>query len=101
LLLYRELAIQIAEQFHALGKGISLKYSVIIGGMGMYTRENDHHHALTLTCVFCVDMTKQAQELTQRPHIVIATPGRLAELMNMGSKTVQMNKLRYLVFLHR
>lgn len=52
----RELAIQIAEQFRALGAGMSLRDCVIIGG---------------------VDMQAQGRELARRPHVVIATPGRL------------------------
>lgn len=53
---FRELAIQIAEQFRALGAGMSLRDSTIIGGM---------------------DMQAQARELSRRPHVVVATPGRL------------------------
>ena len=50
----RELAFQIAEQFKILGEGIRLKQSVIVGGM---------------------DMMKQALELSNRPHIIVGTPG--------------------------
>eukprot|EP00983_Pelagomonas_calceolata_P044999 1139518-Pelagomonas_calceolata.AAC.1 len=53
----RELAIQAEEQFRALGAGMSLKEHVIIGG---------------------VDMQAQSRALSKRPHVVIATPGRLA-----------------------
>jgi hypothetical protein len=53
---HRELAIQIAEQFRALAAGMTFRDSVIIGG---------------------VDMQAQARELARRPHVVIATPGRL------------------------
>ncbi|KAK9813201.1 hypothetical protein WJX72_010498 [[Myrmecia] bisecta] len=56
----RELAFQIAEQFRALGAGMSLKETVIIGGL---------------------DMHAQAKALAQRPHVVIATPGRLRGLV--------------------
>lgn len=52
----RELAMQIAEQFAAFGTAISLKIALIIGGNSI------------------VD---QSVALTRRPHIVIATPGRL------------------------
>eukprot|EP00897_Mesotaenium_endlicherianum_P007253 jgi/Mesen1/6556/ME000334S05894 len=54
----RELAIQIAEQFRALGSGLHLRDAVVIGGM---------------------DMTAQALALAGRPHVVVATPGRLLD----------------------
>ncbi|CAJ0606185.1 unnamed protein product [Cylicocyclus nassatus] len=54
----RELASQIYDQFVALGKPIALKVSLITGGRSL------------------ID---QASELTARPHVVVATPGRLAD----------------------
>ncbi|RCN36356.1 DEAD/DEAH box helicase, partial [Ancylostoma caninum] len=54
----RELASQIYDQFVALGKPIALKVSLITGGRSL------------------ID---QANELTLRPHVVVATPGRLAD----------------------
>ncbi|KAJ1368538.1 hypothetical protein KIN20_029687 [Parelaphostrongylus tenuis] len=54
----RELASQIVDQFVALGKPIALKVSLVTGGRSM------------------ID---QANELVARPHIVVATPGRLAD----------------------
>ncbi|KAL6750049.1 P-loop containing nucleoside triphosphate hydrolase protein [Haematococcus lacustris] len=57
----RELAIQIAEQFRALGAGMSLRDCVVIGG---------------------ADMAAQTRELGRRPHLVIATPGRLKGLLD-------------------
>jgi len=72
----RELAYQIAEQFRVLGKTVNIKYSVIIGGM---------------------DMVAQGRELTDKPHIVIATPGRLAGHINAGSTTVSLDKIQFLV----
>ncbi|KAK6123885.1 hypothetical protein DH2020_042376 [Rehmannia glutinosa] len=56
----RELAYQLAEQFRALGSGLGLRVAVIVGGM---------------------DMINQAQSLMQRPHVVIATPGRIKVLI--------------------
>lgn len=58
----RELAYQISDQFRALGAGMSLRQAVVIGGL---------------------DMQQQARELAKRPHIVIATPGRLADLIKV------------------
>ncbi|KAL6546967.1 DEAD-box ATP-dependent RNA helicase 36 [Orobanche minor] len=56
----RELAYQLAEQFRALGSSLGLRVAVIVGGM---------------------DMINQSQSLMQRPHVVIATPGRIKVLM--------------------
>ena len=54
----RELAFQLADQFRVLGASMNLRDAVIIGGL---------------------DMLPQAQLLSDRPHVVIATPGRLAD----------------------
>ncbi|DBA02458.1 TPA: hypothetical protein N0F65_008672 [Lagenidium giganteum] len=52
----RELAFQIADQFNVFGSSMGVRCAVIVGG---------------------VDMLKQALELQARPHVIIATPGRL------------------------
>jgi len=72
----RELALQISEQMHALGSPIGLKVSVVIGG---------------------VDMIKQSIELQRKPHIIIATPGRLLSHLQ-SADTVKLNRLKFLVF---
>ena len=54
----RELALQIGEQFVALAAGFALRCTVCIGGE---------------------DFGRQASELARRPHVVVATPGRLRE----------------------
>ena len=73
----RELAIQIAEQFKAFSKGFPLQVMLAIGG---------------------VDMMKQASELAALPHIVIATPGRLADLLlNCVPDCGQFKKISYLI----
>ncbi|KAI3831819.1 hypothetical protein MKW92_000512 [Papaver armeniacum] len=59
----RELAYQLAEQFRALGASLHLRCAVIFGGM---------------------DMITQAQALMQRPHVVIATPGRIKDLLEQN-----------------
>jgi ATP-dependent RNA helicase DDX49/DBP8 len=41
-------------------------------------------------------MMKQSIEMTKKPHIVVATPGRLADLMSNGQ--LKMGRLRYLIF---
>lgn len=74
----RELALQIAEQFAALGATMNIKVCVIVGGD---------------------DIVKQALELQRRPHIVIATPGRLADhILNSGEDTIcGLRRVKYLV----
>ena len=71
----RELAMQIAEQFSAFGVAISLKIALIIGGNSI------------------VD---QAVELSRRPHIIIATPGRLRHHI-MSAEPPVFRMTRYLV----
>ncbi|KEF58676.1 uncharacterized protein A1O9_06602 [Exophiala aquamarina CBS 119918] len=63
----RELALQIYEQFQALGTPQNLKTVLITGGS---------------------DMRPQAVALSSRPHIVVATPGRLADhVLSSGKDT--------------
>ncbi|NXS55753.1 DDX49 helicase, partial [Brachypteracias leptosomus] len=71
----RELAYQIAEQFRVLGKPLGLKDCVVVGGL---------------------DMVAQALELSRKPHVVIATPGRLADHLR-SSSTFSLKKLKFLV----
>jgi ATP-dependent RNA helicase DDX49/DBP8 len=61
----RELALQIYEQFVALGASQNLKVVLVTGGS---------------------DMRAQAVALSQRPHIVVATPGRLADHIQTSGK---------------
>ncbi|CAM8998565.1 unnamed protein product [Rhodiola kirilowii] len=71
----RELAIQIAEQFEALGAGIGVKCAVVVGG---------------------IDMMQQTVALAKRPHIVVATPGRLVDHLT-NTKGFSLRSLKYLV----
>jgi ATP-dependent RNA helicase DDX47/RRP3 len=71
----RELAIQISEQFEALGASIGIKCAVIVGGM---------------------DMVAQALQLAKKPHIVIATPGRLVDHLT-HTRGFSLKQLKYLV----
>ncbi|KAK4542547.1 ribosomal RNA processing protein [Oleoguttula mirabilis] len=71
----RELAYQISQQFEALGSLISVKCAVIVGGM---------------------DMVPQAIALAKKPHIVVATPGRLMDHLE-NTKGFSLRQLKYLV----
>ncbi|XP_046410289.1 ATP-dependent RNA helicase DDX47 [Neodiprion pinetum] len=71
----RELAFQISEQFEALGASIGVKCAVIVGGM---------------------DMMSQALTLAKKPHILIATPGRLVDHLE-NTKGFNLRSLKYLV----
>ncbi|KAM3239930.1 hypothetical protein ACQJBY_053552 [Aegilops geniculata] len=71
----RELAIQIAEQFEALGSAIGLVCSVLVGG---------------------VDRMQQVLSIAKRPHIVVGTPGRLLDHLK-DTKGFSLTKLKYLV----
>ncbi|XP_060817748.1 probable ATP-dependent RNA helicase DDX49 [Bombus pascuorum] len=71
----RELAFQIADQFSAIGKSIGLKKCVIVGGM---------------------DMVVQGLELSKHPHIVVATPGRLADHLE-SCNTFSLKQIKFLV----
>lgn len=54
----RELAYQISQQFEALGSIINVRCATIVGGM---------------------DMVAQSIALSKKPHIIVATPGRLLD----------------------
>uniref|UniRef100_A0A0D9X2G9 RNA helicase n=1 Tax=Leersia perrieri TaxID=77586 RepID=A0A0D9X2G9_9ORYZ len=71
----RELAIQIAKQFEALGSAIGLQRSVLVGG---------------------IPWTIQTISLAKRPHVVVGTPGRLLDHLT-NTKGFSLNKLKYLV----
>uniref|UniRef100_A0A0B7ACX2 RNA helicase n=1 Tax=Arion vulgaris TaxID=1028688 RepID=A0A0B7ACX2_9EUPU len=71
----RELAYQISEQFTALGCSIGVKCAVIVGGIDMYD---------------------QALMLAKKPHILIATPGRLVDHLE-NTKGFSLRSLKYLV----
>ncbi len=71
----RELAHQISEVVEALGAIISVRCTVLIGG---------------------VDMISQAISLGKKPHIVVATPGRLLDHLE-NTKGFSLRQLKYLV----
>eukprot|EP00058_Branchiostoma_floridae_P013741 XP_002599229.1 hypothetical protein BRAFLDRAFT_64422 [Branchiostoma floridae] len=71
----RELAFQISEQFEALGSSIGIKCVVVVGG---------------------IDMVTQALQLAKKPHVIIATPGRLVDHLE-NTKGFNLRALKYLV----
>ncbi|KAJ3117955.1 putative ATP-dependent RNA helicase ddx47 [Phlyctochytrium bullatum] len=71
----RELAVQIAEQFEALGSTIGVRCAVIVGGM---------------------DTVAQAIALAKKPHIIVCTPGRLVDHLE-NTKGFNLKALKYLV----
>jgi ATP-dependent RNA helicase RhlE len=59
----RELAAQIAERIAAYGKYLGIRHAVVYGGVSQF---------------------RQEQALKQRPRLLVATPGRLLDLMEQG-----------------
>ncbi|KAJ3566680.1 hypothetical protein NP233_g6847 [Leucocoprinus birnbaumii] len=71
----RELAYQISQQFESLGSSMGARCAVIVGGM---------------------DMPTQAIALAKRPHIVVATPGRLMDHLEK-TKGFSLRNIKFLV----
>jgi ATP-dependent RNA helicase RhlE len=70
----RELAVQIAESFKTYGRHLGLRHTVIFGGVGQ---------------------VPQAQAVARGVDIVVATPGRLLDLMNQ--KLIRLDRLETFV----
>ncbi len=70
----RELANQIGQSFRAYGKHTGLRHTVIYGG---------------------VSQKKQEQEIRRGVDIVIATPGRLLDLLRQ--RVIRLNDIKYFV----
>lgn len=70
----RELALQVEEAVQKIGKSFGLRTAVLIGGAGMQP---------------------QIQAIRARPHVIIATPGRLLD--HLMQKTVSLSKVDTLV----
>ena len=71
----RELAFQINEVFEALGASISLHSVCIVGG---------------------IDMITQSIALAKKPHVIVATPGRLVDHLQ-NTKGFSLRTLKYLI----
>ena len=74
----RELALQIYEQISAIGTRQGVRCALVTGG---------------------ADMRQQALDLSRRPHIVVATPGRLADhIQNSGEDTIRgLRRVKFVV----
>jgi ATP-dependent RNA helicase RhlE len=70
----RELAIQIGESLNAYGKGLGLRHTVIFGGVSQFS---------------------QVQALQQGVDILVATPGRLLDLMSQ--KLLHIHHVKFFV----
>lgn len=70
----RELALQVDEALHKIGRGIGLRTAVLIGGQSMQP---------------------QLQALRKNPHIIIVTPGRLID--HLEQRTLTLHDVRILI----
>lgn len=70
----RELAIQVDETLQKIGKSLGLRTAILIGGESMQ---------------------KQINQLKRKPHIIIATPGRLID--HVEQKLVALDAVKVLV----
>ena len=70
----RELAIQIGDSFGEYGRHLRIRHTVIFGGVGQ---------------------AKQVRAVQKGVHVVVATPGRLLDLMGQGH--IHLGKLRVFV----
>ena len=70
----RELAAQIGDSIREYGEYTEFKYTVIFGG---------------------VNQRPQEKALERKPEIIIATPGRLLDLMNQGF--VNLSQIEYFI----
>ncbi|GFE53203.1 ATP-dependent RNA helicase [Babesia ovis] len=75
----RELAFQIGDQFNVFGVQMNIRICVCVGG---------------------ADFVEQSLQLEARPHVVIATPGRLADQVDIKERNIAnvFKKVKYLVF---
>ena len=70
----RELAIQVEEQFLAVGRSLGLRQTLLIGGASMH---------------------RQIEQIRRKPHVIIATPGRLID--HLQTKRLSLNNVGVLV----
>ncbi len=70
----RELAVQIHESFETYGRSLKLRFTSVFGGVGQ---------------------GKQVIAMERGVHVLVATPGRLLDLMEQGY--IQLDRLEYFV----
>lgn len=70
-----ELAYQISAQFEALGAAMGVRCAVIVGGD--------------------IDRISQAVVLAKKPHVIVATPGRLLDHLK-ATKGFHLRSIKYL-----
>lgn len=72
----RELALQISDQFRIISLSMNLRLVTVIGG---------------------VDLISQITQIEERPHIIVSTPGRLAEIIRSKPEIIWFKNLKYFV----
>ncbi len=70
----RELALQVDEVFHKIGRSLGIKTAVLIGG---------------------TSSKPQIASISRNPHIIIATPGRLLD--HLSQKTIKLERVSILI----
>lgn len=70
----RELALQVDENLQKVGKHIALRTAVLIGG---------------------ANMKMQVRAIQRKPHVIVATPGRLID--HLDQKTIKLDSVSILV----
>lgn len=71
----RELAIQVDEELHKIGRSLGLRTAVLIGGFSM---------------------KPQVNAISKNPHVIVATPGRLIDHLNQHN--LSLSQVSILVF---
>jgi ATP-dependent RNA helicase RhlE len=70
----RELALQVEETMHKLGTPFGLRTAAIIGGVPVH---------------------RQVKAMRRKPHVIVATPGRLIDLVNQ--KIIKLDRIGILI----
>ncbi len=70
----RELALQVDETMHKVGRDLGIRTAVLIGG---------------------ASMRMQIEHLRKNPHVIVATPGRLID--HLQQKTISLSEVKILV----
>jgi ATP-dependent RNA helicase DDX49/DBP8 len=92
----RELAYQIADQFRIIGKPINVNTWILFFQTNLSLVTQFSFKILDCVITGGMEMTEQAKQLANKPHILIATPGRLADHIESGTDFT-LNKIQMLV----